>query len=116
MKITADGWTLNNLEEHGVNIRRSKTRRNIFENEVASYGVVVSDDEFSLTASKSKFSEAKYRLLQASLFVNNLFMLSSPHTTNVFLEALKIYCEINTLLSTKNVSFFTTKINLDITY
>ncbi|MCC4398011.1 DUF1828 domain-containing protein [Limosilactobacillus reuteri] len=41
IKLIDDGWTLNNLEEHGVNIRRSKTRRKIFENEVTSYGVVV---------------------------------------------------------------------------
>ncbi|MCC4368888.1 DUF1828 domain-containing protein [Limosilactobacillus reuteri] len=109
IKITADGWTLNNLEEHGVNIRRSKTRRNIFENEVTSYGVVVSDDEFSLTASKSKFSEAKYRLLQASLFVNNMFMLSSTHTTNVFLEDLKISFETNNIRATQSVSFLGNK-------
>ncbi|MRG62986.1 DUF1828 domain-containing protein [Lactobacillus reuteri] len=109
IKITADGWTLNNLEEHGVNIRRSKTRRNIFENEVTSYGVVVSDDEFSLTASKSKFSEAKYRLLQASLFVNNMFMLSSTNTTNFFLEDLKISFETNNIRATQSVSFLGNK-------
>lgn len=86
-----------------------KTRRNIFENEVASYGVVVSDDEFSLTASKSKFSEAKYRLLQASLFVNNMFMLSSTHTTNVFLEDLKISFETNNIRATQSVSFLENK-------
>ncbi|MCD7133322.1 DUF1828 domain-containing protein [Limosilactobacillus balticus] len=94
MKLTDDGWTLNDLEEHGVNIRRSKTRRKIFENEVTSYGVVVSDDELSLTASRSKFLEAKHRLLQAILFVNNMFMLSSTNTTNVFLDDLKIFLRL----------------------
>ena len=64
IKLTDHDWTLNNLEEHGVNIRRSKTRRKIFENEVTSYGVVVSDDELSLTASKSKLTEAKHRSVE----------------------------------------------------
>ncbi len=105
IKLTDDGWTLNNLEEHGVNIRRSKTRRKIFENEVTSYGVVVSDDELSLTASKSKFPEAKHRLLQAILFVNNMFMLSSTNTTNVFLDDLKIFFETNNIRATQSVSF-----------
>ena len=85
IKLTHHDWTLNNLEEHGLNILRSKIRRKIFENEVTSYGVVVSDDELSLTPSKSKFTEAKQRLLQTILFVNNMFMLSSTNTTMFFL-------------------------------
>lgn len=105
IKLTDDGWTLNNLEEHGVNIRRSKTRGKIFENEVKSYGVIVSDDELSLTASRSKFPEAKHRLLQAILFVNNMFMLSSPNATNVFLDDLKISFETNNIRVTQSVSF-----------
>lgn len=71
--------------------------------------MVVSDDEFSLTASKSKFSEAKYRLLQASLFVNNMFMLSSTNTTNFFLEDLKISFETNNIRATQSVSFLGNK-------
>ena len=77
----------------------------IFENEVTSYGVVVSDDELSLTASKSKFTEAKHRLLQTILFVNNMFMLSSTNTTNVFLDDLKIFFKTNNIRATQSVSF-----------
>ncbi|MCD7135814.1 DUF1829 domain-containing protein [Limosilactobacillus balticus] len=105
MKLTDDGWTLNDLEEYGVNIRRSKTRRKILENEVTSYGVVVSDGELSLTASRSKFPEAKHRLLQAILFVNNMFMLSSTNTTNVFLDDLKIFFETNNIRAIQSASF-----------
>ncbi|MBB1070152.1 DUF1828 domain-containing protein [Limosilactobacillus sp. RRLNB_1_1] len=105
IKLTDDGWTLNNLEEHGVNIRRSKTRRKIFKNEIKSYGVAVSDDELSLTTSINNFPEAKHRLLQAILFVNNMFMLSSPNTTNVFLDDLKLFFETNNIRATQSVSF-----------
>ena len=67
--------------------------------------MVVSDGELSLTASRSKFPEAKHRLLQAILFVNNMFMLSSTNTTNVFLEDLKIFFETNNIRATQSVSF-----------
>ena len=67
--------------------------------------MVVSDGELSLTASRSKFPEAKHRLLQAILFVNNMFMLSSTNTTNVFLDDLKIFFETNNIRTTQSASF-----------
>ncbi len=51
----------------------------------------------------------KLRLLQASLFVNNMFMLSSTNTTNVFLEDLKISFETNNIRATQSVSFLGNK-------
>ncbi|MEE6683552.1 DUF1829 domain-containing protein [Limosilactobacillus reuteri] len=43
--------------------------------------------------------------MQAILFVNNMFMLSSTNTTNVFLEDLKIFFETNNIRATQSVSF-----------
>lgn len=76
IKLTDDGWTLDNLFSKGVDINRSKKRKNILLNQLAGYGISLDDDELTTTVTKEHFAEAKNRLLQAILFVNDMFMLA----------------------------------------
>lgn len=105
IKITDDGWTVNNLEDMGVNINRSKTRKKLFTRQIRAYGVSDSDDELYIIADSSKFAEAKHRMLQAILFVNDMFMLASKNTSTFFFEDISLFFENNNIRANKNVSY-----------
>ena len=105
IKLTDDGWTLNGLEEHGVYINRSKHRKEILNNQISLYGVEKIDDELSVTVDLKHFPEAKHRLLQAVLFVNDMFMFSPTNTSNVFLDDVQSFFNENNIRATAGVSF-----------
>lgn len=69
IKLTDDGWTLDNLLSRGVDINRSKRRKAILINQLKGYGISLVDDELTTTVDINHFAEAKNRLLQAILFV-----------------------------------------------
>lgn len=105
IKLTDDGWTISGLEERGIYINRSKHRKKILNEQIKLYGIEIDEDELTITVPKNKFPEAKHRLLQAILFVNDMFMLASPNISHVFLDDLKLFFEANNIRATQGVSF-----------
>lgn len=105
IKLTDDGWTINNLEDVGVYINRSKTRKQLFQRQIQAYGVSNGDDELYIIADSSKFAEAKHRLLQSILFVNDMFMLAPKTTNTLFFEDVSLFFEANNIRANKNVSY-----------
>lgn len=106
IRLTDDGWTINNLEEHGVFINRSKHRKEILKRQISLYGVEKNEfDELSVVVDISHFSEAKHRLLQAVLFVNDMFMFSPSNTSNVFLDDMQNFFDEHDIRVTAGVSF-----------
>ena len=47
IKLTDDGWTLDNLLSRGVDINKSKKRKNILINQLRGYGISLIDDELT---------------------------------------------------------------------
>lgn len=105
IKVTDDGWTVNNLESVGVSINHSPTRKKLFETQLRAYGVTSTDSELSITADVAHFSEAKHRLLQGMLLVNDMFMLKKQHTTNYFIDDVNSFFEEKNIRTIKNVSY-----------
>lgn len=87
--LTDDGWTLNNLESYGVYTNKSPKRKEMLERQLRLYGVSTDGDDIFIETNISKYAEAKHRLLQSILFVNDMFMLSKSNTTNLFYEDVR---------------------------
>ncbi|MGN1272619.1 MAG: DUF1828 domain-containing protein [Lactobacillus sp.] len=106
IKLTDDGWTLDNLLSRGVDINRSKKRKNILINQLKGYGISLDDDELTTTVDINHFAEAKNRLLQAILFTNDMFMLAHNNTSSIFVEDVGNFLTANDIRATANVAFY----------
>ena len=106
IKLTDDGWTLDNLLSRGVDINRSKRRKSILINQLKGYGISLVDDELTTTVDINRFAEAKNRLLQAILFTNDMFMLARNNTSPIFVEDVGDFLTANNIRATANVAFY----------
>ena len=61
IKLTDDGWTLDNLLSRGVDINKSKKRKTILINQLRGYGISLIDDELTTIVDINHFAEAKNR-------------------------------------------------------
>lgn len=74
--LTDGGWTNDNLESHGLYLNRSPDLLN----QLHAYGVVWKDEELNITGNSNDFGRLTNQLLQAMIFVNNMFVLAPEQT------------------------------------
>lgn len=105
--ITDSGYTLDDLEADGIFINRSKRKKNVLYESLNSYGIKLDEDtnELYINTSKGDFPQDKHRLLQAMLFVNDMFLTSKPNTKSFFLEDVEEYLIENNIRAMKGASF-----------
>lgn len=103
--LTDDGYTMYNLKNLGVDIKRSKNRRFIFNKNIESYGVSYNSDtdELFIKSSLEKFGENKHRLLQCLIFVNDMYILSKPNVKNIFTEDVSEVLDKNEIIYTQDI-------------
>ncbi|UQS81898.1 DUF1828 domain-containing protein [Bombilactobacillus folatiphilus] len=105
LRITDDGWTLDNLQSLGLNILHSPSRKKLLNTQLNAYGVQLQDDELYIQTHIDKFAADKHRFLQAILFINDMFMLNHKKTTDIFLEDVNNFFTKNNIRTFKNISY-----------
>ncbi|WP_236008241.1 DUF1828 domain-containing protein [Levilactobacillus andaensis] len=103
--LTDDGWTTDNLEGKGVSISRSAKRKKILDQQIKAYGVSYGDDELYINTTIDKFPESKHRLLQAILFVNDMFILASTSVGGIFFEDVSAFFSSHNIRANKNMAY-----------
>lgn len=104
--LTDDGWTLHDLESHGVSFnKRNKLNNKHLTNIIASLGVDIKDNELYIKTSIEKFPVAKQRLLQAIMQVNDLIVFKKDEINTTFVEEVKGLLEQNKILHSTRPSF-----------
>lgn len=106
IRLTDDGWTIDNLLSKGVDINRSIKRKKLLLHQLKGYGILLDDDELTTTVDIDNFAEAKNRLLQAILFVNDMFMLAKNTTQHIFVEDVGNFLLKNNIRATANIAFY----------
>ncbi len=103
--LSDDGCTINNLNQIGVDISRSKNRRRIFESILANFGVKEIEGELQAECSVGNFPQKKHSFLEALIGLNDMFVLSKPNVSLVFKEDVDEYLESIGIIYDKDIKF-----------
>ncbi len=102
--ISDDGYTIGDLEFTGFSFDSPK-RRELLSMTLNSYGVKSDDRALTTIASENTFAVKKHNLIQSILAVNDLFYLSSPYVSSLFLEDVMRFLDVNDVRYTPKVKF-----------
>ena len=83
--ITDGGYIIQDLLNCGFNFEGSR-RQELLKLTLAGFGVNLDKDQLTVKASSDDFPFKKHSLVQAMLAINDLFYLSTSHTTSLFFE------------------------------
>ncbi|MBU4304080.1 MAG: DUF1829 domain-containing protein [Candidatus Omnitrophica bacterium] len=102
--LTDDGYTIGDLRQSGCELE-SKKRKELLMLTLNGFGVNVENDALVIHASVDNFSLRKHNLVQAMLAVNDLFYLSVPMVTSLFLEDVTSWLNVYDVRYTPRVKF-----------
>ncbi|MDY6856664.1 MAG: DUF1829 domain-containing protein [Thermodesulfobacteriota bacterium] len=100
-----DGITLNNLETIGVNILKSRQRRQIFDGILFNFGLKLTGRELQTNCTISDFPKRKHLFLEALIEINDMFMLSKENVASVFKDDVEEYLNELGIIYTKDFKF-----------
>lgn len=104
LRLTDDGYILNDLEMCGCPIESSQ-RRNILQITLAGFGVQEKNSELFIESSIEDFPRRKHALLQAMIAVNDMFLTARKTVTSLFLEDVQGFLEDQQVRFSPNVAF-----------
>ncbi len=102
--LTDDGYTIDDLELSGCNLKTPK-RRNLLNLTLNGFGLRLQDSALQVHATQHNFALKKHNLLQAMLAVNDLFYLSSSSISSLFYEDVLAWLERSNIRYISNVKF-----------
>jgi len=105
LRLTDDGWTLDNLAARGVTFTHSSHRQKLLHHQLIAYGVRLDNDALIVETELRHFAEAKHRLLQAILFINDMFILAPAKRPHVFLEDVAHFLTQNNIRTNQNMAY-----------
>lgn len=103
--LTDDGWSNENLESHGLYVDRSSRRKQQILTQLASYGVTWNNGKLEITGKLENFGRMKNNLLQAIIFVNDMFVLAPRQTQSYFFEDVDVFFSSHNIRVLKNAAF-----------
>lgn len=102
--LTDDSYIIQDLKHSGCNLD-SKKRMELLRMTLNGFGVQLDGEALSVFATASNFALQKHNLIQAMLAVNDLFYLSAPLITNLFLEDVTQWLDLNDIRYIQQVKF-----------
>lgn len=100
--LTDDGYTIADLRQSGC-LLESEKRKRILQITLNGLGVSQTEGELMVYATQENFSLKKHNLIQAILAVNDLFYLASSTVSNLFLEDVTTWLDLNEIRYSPNI-------------
>lgn len=103
--LSDDGWSNDNLESHGLYINRSPKRKKLLLDQLSIYGVSWNDGALEISGNVEDFGHLKSNLLQAMVFVNDMFVLAPQQTQSFFFDDVDTFFQAHDIRVIKNAAF-----------
>lgn len=110
-KITDDGYTLNELEMLGIDIKNSKKRNDFFKTTLKTFGVSFdekSDELYVSFNNVNNYPETQHRLIQCMLRISDMLLTSRNTVISIFTEEIALFFEENNVLFIDGSNFIGT--------
>jgi hypothetical protein len=104
LRLTDDGYIISDLEISGCPLDTA-ARRQTLKTVLSGFGVQEQNGELSVLATVTDFAQKKHQLLQAMLAVNDMFMISKPAVTSLFVEDVQAFLDANDIRYLPAVEF-----------
>lgn len=107
LRITDDGYIVNDLESSGCDVFSSNKRREMFETILNGFGISFDSktNELFVDASIQNFPLKKHMLLQAMMTVNDMFLTSRTNVASLFLEDIERFFGLHEVIYVEQPSF-----------
>lgn len=102
IKLTDDSYTLDDLEFEGIKFKGKREEE--LNHILTGYGVYKKNNELFIITDEESFARRKHNFIQALLNVNDMYLLSSPRISSIFLEDIKEFFDEKNLIYTENIS------------
>jgi len=101
--MTDSGETLSNLELTGVNISKSKSRKEVLQRILLNYGIKLNEsNELVVESDEKTFPQKKHNLISAIIEVNDLYVLSKHQVTSIFKEDVRAFLDEQEIVFTSD--------------
>ena len=104
IKMSDDGYIINNLALSGVSINRSPTRKQRLEKTLRSFGVSMIKDEIISSATVEDFPQKKHLFIQALLRIDDMFTTSQSSVKDLFNDDVKSFFDAHNIYYSENLS------------
>jgi len=102
--LTDYGYIIDELHMVGIDTKSPK-RKDIIESILNRFGIKLIDEKLTIECLVDDFPNAKHRLIQAMLAVDDLFYTSRPNVTSIFFEEVEKFFVNNDIYHISNINF-----------
>lgn len=106
--ISDDGYTINELDMLGIDIKKSKKRKEFFNSTLKIFGVSFNNNTDELYVSFTpitEYPEKQHRLIQCILRVSDMLLTSRNTVISIFTEEIGEFFDNNEIIYTDGLSF-----------
>ena len=98
-----DGYTLNNLKSHGLEL--TKSRKQQLYNILIQFGVEIKGNELVTKSSPHEFPVKKHMFIQAIMHINDMYLTLRTKNISYFIDDIQAYFADNDIFYTDNAKF-----------
>lgn len=105
ISISDNGYIIDDLNMSGFEFSTPK-RKELLNRLISSFGLTLENEViYTIVDDIKDLAETKHRLLQAMLYINDMFVLSRPNVKSLFFEDVSTFFDINDIRYSANIDF-----------
>ena len=101
--LTDDGYIIGNLKSSGISLRESSLRKDKLNRIVKNFSMNLAGDDIVVTATAKDFPQKKHMMVQAMMYIDDMFSLEKGNVENIFIEDVQSVFDKNDIFYTNDI-------------